>query len=721
MHNRALERYQGKKDLPNVSATYNLMGNACLRLNKFNEAIGNYTQSVNYSVQAGDSAGVARTLNNLSRTLARNGKTDEAIANLNRALNIWQNLRENANVAIIYNELGATYRNVNNYTKAIENFQMALQIRREISDIQQIAATLNNIGTIYKDINMPETALEYYEEALTIHQRLSNESLIALSLNYIGGVYYKKGQFDHALDYYLSALGYYEVIDDKIENARIQNNIALMYKNLGNFEKSFEYYGRSLELYQQLTDHKSTADILNNIGNLYMVQKKLKPAREYFLQSQQIRKDIRDFRGLARTNFDLALVDAENKRFKDAIKHLQLAWNERRVDLGYEMRRDLARKMSEFFEAEKDFKLALLYRKNYEAYYDSLINQDLLLKLTEVKTQNEAEKLQFTRAFEIEKKEAEVKAIIREQQTKELMLMTENRLQKFIRNLFILLAVAAIIIALLLFSRFLSKSRINAELKMANEHLQKLNDELVYNREQLALSGNTKDKLLNIILHDLKNPFISFLYAAELTTTRDSGNVSPETVRSFIHSSSAMYNLLESLVGWSKRHTSVIEPQFREFYPHALAEEVLELFRFQSAVKNVTIINRLPRDLSFYGDTDMFSFVIRNLVGYSLQSLKENKFITINYTSENGQHKISVADDGGGVPNQKMFKMLNSTEENTEQNLTIMPDSVIGLYFCREFVKQWHGGFFVDCKINKGTNFEFTLPLHTDKLTSRNS
>jgi tetratricopeptide (TPR) repeat protein len=711
MHNSALSKYLSMKAYQNVSSTYNLMGNACLRLNKFNEAISNYNQSVNYSAQVGDSAGIARTLNNLAKTYSRNGKTDNAISNLNRALTIWQSLGESASVAVIYNELGSTYRGANNYTKALENFQIALQIRRNSADVQQISATLNNIGTIYKDINMLETALEYYEEALTMHQSLSNDALIALSLNYIGGIYYKRGQFDHALDYYLSALGYYEVIDDKIENARVQNNVALMYKNLGNFEKALEYYLRSLELYQSLTDHKSTADILNNIGNLFLVQKKSKQAMEYFLQSQQIRKEIRDFRGLARTNFDLALTEIENKKLKPAIKHLQMAWNERRVNLGYEMRRDIARKMSELHESENDFKSALIFRKQFEAYHDSLINQDLLLKLTEVKTQNEAEKLQFIRSFEIEKKEVEVKAILREQQTRESLLLTENRLQKFIRNLFILLAIAAIIIALLLFSRYKNKNRINKELEIANEHLLQLNNQLKQSREQLQLTGHTKDTLSNIILHDLKRPYISFLHSAEMALAKDTENSTSETLSSFIQSATAIYNLLENLLDWSKQQTDSIEFHPQSINPHIIVAEIVEMYAFQLTIKKISIHNQIPENLSIYCDPTLFSFVLRNIIGFSLNSLQDHGVITIQCVSEHNQYKFSVVDNRNGSGDFKTISLINKRESLSVEQVNAIPEAVKGLYFSKEFITLWKGDFSVNSQVNKGTNFEFTIPL----------
>lgn len=481
-HKHALIIYMNLRSNNGISSTYNLMGNAYLRLNRYDQAISNYYESNRYAVQSGDSIGIARSLSNMAKAQSRSGNTNEAISNLNKALAIWEKIGDAQQTAAIYNELGSTYKNINNYLQALENFQNALRIRRNMADMQQIAATLNNIGTIYKEINLTEAALDYYEEALSIHRQLSNDALISQSLNFMGGVYYKRAQYDHALDYYLSALGYSEIIGDKIENAKMLNNIALMYKNQGNFKASFEYYTQSLELYRQITDHKRTAEVINNIGNLYLTQKQYNEAKQQFIKALQIRGQIRDYRGIALSNSDLAKIEITNNNIYKAIEHLKLAWDENRVDLGYEMRCEISKQISELYEKIKDYKRALYFRHQYEAYNDSLINKELLQKLSEVKTQYETDKSNFLRGKEAEEQEIKIQLIIKERQQLESALLAENRLQQSIRNLVILLLLAVICILLLLLSRYRLKNRINSDV-VTDSSKQNKND-----RKQLKLS-----------------------------------------------------------------------------------------------------------------------------------------------------------------------------------------------------------------------------------------
>ncbi len=714
-HNQSLLIYLNQKSYQNVASTYNLMGNACLRLNKYNEALNNYYESNKYAIQTGDSASIARSLNNLAKVQIRIGNTEEAISNLNQALHIWQLLNDNANIAVIYNELGSAYRSTNNYTRALENFQLALQIRRNIADMQQIAATLNNIGTIYKDINMPETALEYYEEALTIHQKLSNDALIALSMNYIGGIFYKKEQYDHALDYYLSALGYSEMIGDKIEIARILNNIAMMYKNLGNYNMSLEYYRKSLDLYREITDHKRTSDIINNIANLYLIQKLYKEAKSYFLQSLKLRKQIRDYRGVAQTNYDLSIVEAENHNPTQAIAYLQIAWNENKVDLGHEMRRNIALKLSELYEKTSRFENALRYRRIYETYNDSLINQDLVLKLTEVKTQYEAEKMNFSRKIELENKEAEVKAIIKEQQIREMALINENHLQKSIRNLFMLLLLATIIITILLFLRYKTKNSINKNLEDSNKNLAQLNIKLEESSKRLEKTQDTKEQLVNIIIQNIKLPFLAMLHNAEIQTSRESLDKPNDTLSSFIQSTSSIYNQIENTLNWAKLQKHSIELYPEKTNLNQLISSVTDLYKYLSDLKNIKINNLITETLYFYFDPVAVSIVFSNLMWYRLQSVGENGEISISCNSFNDSVTISIFDKGDSKEYRLISRYIKNSDDNELEKREELLDSERDLIFCINFVKYWGGKLNFGTLYNGESKIDFHIPVETYK------
>ena len=709
-HNLALEMYLNLKSMEDVSSTYNLLGNACLRLNKFNAAIQNYTLSIQYSEQNSDSAGISRTLKNLARTYTYKGIVDSAIVCLQKALIIEQQLHQDSRIAFIFNELGATYRSINNYSKALQNYQSALQIHRDLGDMQQIAATLNNIGTIYKDIDMTDVALDFYEEALTMHQALSNDALIALSLNYIGGVYYKKEQYDHALDYYLSALGYYEIIDDKIQNARITNNVALMYKNIGNYQKSLEYYHKALEIYQNLTDYKSFADILNNIGNLYMVQGQHQKAMEYFEKARAKRVAILDYKGLVKSNFDIACLKIKNLKYKEAIQLLLKIWNEQRVDIGFEMRRDISFQLAQSYEKMKDYKTSLKYRKRYESLNDSLLYQDMLIRISEVKTQNEAEKIYYTRALELEKKESEVQAMLKEQSLREKVLVTEATFQKRIRNLFVVVSVMMFGVLVLIYLRYRTKKQANLQSASANEQMHELNEKLKQTEDQLRLSRKTKSKLFRILAHDLRTPFAAFIDMTQRVDVTSNETVG-ELIKDVSQAAGALFLLTENLLEWSRMQPDQILYTPQDLSPFEIADDVSLLYLPYIKNKRIIFRNNIPENITAKSDLALLSFVFRNLIDNAAKFVRVGGKITIFYEQEAHYHKFIISDNGQGISPNDQYKLLIDKDAYATSRINNDINDHTGLKLCKEFIALWGGEMLITSELGKGTDVSFTVPL----------
>ena len=91
--------------------------------------------------------------------------------------------------------------------------------------------------------------------------------------------------------------------------------------------------------FQIIKEHR----ILSIILVICILQKTIQGGKIIFLQSLRIRKEIKDYKGVAQTNYDLAIAEAENHNITQAITYLQSAWNEKRVDLSHEMRRNCAK------------------------------------------------------------------------------------------------------------------------------------------------------------------------------------------------------------------------------------------------------------------------------------------------------------------------------------------------------------------------------------------
>lgn len=101
--------------------------------------------------------------------------------------------------------------------------------------------------------------------------------------------------------------------------------------------------------------------------------------------------------------------------------------------------------------------------------------------------------------------------------------------------------------------------------------------------------------------------------------------------------------------------------------------------------------------------------MLKNLIDNSIKYRKENindAFIKISIADENGEVKITVADNGIGIPDnlqKDIFKLFyRATKKSTGLGL--------GLYTVNKIAKKLEGQIKFSSKENEGTSFTIYLP-----------
>jgi signal transduction histidine kinase len=119
-----------------------------------------------------------------------------------------------------------------------------------------------------------------------------------------------------------------------------------------------------------------------------------------------------------------------------------------------------------------------------------------------------------------------------------------------------------------------------------------------------------------------------------------------------------------------------------------------------------------------YGDTDLFVYaerekverIIFNLVANAIKYSPHAGTITITTKNEGRMARISVSDQGIGIPAdqlQSIFERFQQVVGDEKQSA----GSGLGLTICQYLVHLQGGEIWVDSEVGKGSTFYFTLPL----------
>jgi serine/threonine protein kinase/tetratricopeptide (TPR) repeat protein len=199
-------------------------------------------------------------------------KQDEALRDYQESLAIKRRLGDKRGMAASLNTIAQIQEHLGTSEEALRSYQEALQLRREIGDKKGLGDTLIDLGGFYHDRGEHDQALKLHKEALVIQRDLGEERNQALCLNNIGSSYFFKGQYDDAITYFQQALQLREKSKIPDEIAETVHNLAETNTNMGQYNQALSYYLRALELYRRAGDKRGAAIESSGIGTLFLYQ-----------------------------------------------------------------------------------------------------------------------------------------------------------------------------------------------------------------------------------------------------------------------------------------------------------------------------------------------------------------------------------------------------------------------------------------------------------------
>lgn len=256
------------------------------------------------------------------------------------------------------------------------------------------------------------------------------------------------------------------------------------------------------------------------------------------------------------------------------------------------------------------------------------------------------------------------------------------------------------------------------------ERIEKQTKELIKAERHSAFSLMVKG-----IIHNLKNPLsvvvmhidtiISKLQALKgLLRETDSGDEIYNDIDSILeylkYSSEGCWNMDASLNMLMTKSYAEKEKHIKEVNLNGLISNELEFLN-----SNLILRNKVKKNIELY-DGDLTIRVVpseiiqifQNLVKNAMDALSEvdkPELIVIS-GHDDDFNWFSVRDNGAGIPESKLpniFDPFFTTKEEKEDKSSGLG---LGLYFCNEIIKSYHGKIEVESKEGEGTEFKVLIP-----------
>jgi tetratricopeptide (TPR) repeat protein len=245
----------------------NATGIAYKRLNRPDDALQYYKQSIDIKRRLGQNGGIAATLGEIGQIQQRVGKPEEALTSYQEALAIRRDMGDQKGTASSLIDLGQLYDDRGRHDDALTLYREALQIERAVGDQNYEALCLNNIGGAYLSKGLYAEALTNFERALEIREKMKATADIAQTLHNIGEASLRQGQYDKALKNYVRALELRRTAGDKRATAIDSYSMGTILDYQGRYGAALKAKEDALTVFRQLKDRSVwLAEILNGCG-----------------------------------------------------------------------------------------------------------------------------------------------------------------------------------------------------------------------------------------------------------------------------------------------------------------------------------------------------------------------------------------------------------------------------------------------------------------------
>jgi two-component system sensor histidine kinase/response regulator len=233
------------------------------------------------------------------------------------------------------------------------------------------------------------------------------------------------------------------------------------------------------------------------------------------------------------------------------------------------------------------------------------------------------------------------------------------------------------------------------------------------NRKAIALekSNQTKDRLLSVLAHDLKEPLSSIQGFLELLSDynlEESERLSIE--KQLLNRTKDTSYLLTNVLAWTKGQMEAVKVKLSNLALYDTLETTLKLVKGIAEEKGIEFIYKLSDHICVWGDKDMLQLVIRNLAINAIKFTYPGGRILFEVQVKDKSCLLSITDTGAGIPLIKQPGLFSLSARSTF-GTGKEKGAGLGLVLCKEFTEMQGGQIGFTSKENEGSTFYLIMPI----------
>ncbi len=237
-----------------------------------------------------------------------------------------------------------------------------------------------------------------------------------------------------------------------------------------------------------------------------------------------------------------------------------------------------------------------------------------------------------------------------------------------------------------------------------------------HSQEQITQLDRMKSSFIGIASHELRTPLGLILGYATFLREVIQPEYRPQL--DIIHRNAMrLKEIIDNLANMDNLQRGVASVRARTISIKRLIEEAVESFHQEAKNKRITLRFDLPQDdLAMEGDSPKISIALGNVISNAITFTNPGGEINIVAGSIPGYVKVSVIDDGIGIPARDLPHIFERFYQ-VESHLTRSHGGMgLGLSVSKVMVEIHGGRIWAESVEGKGSNFIFLLPTSSGQV-----
>jgi len=234
-----------------------------------------------------------------------------------------------------------------------------------------------------------------------------------------------------------------------------------------------------------------------------------------------------------------------------------------------------------------------------------------------------------------------------------------------------------------------------------------------YAAEKALEIQERREEHLAFVAHDLRAPLASIAMAAKLLERTVPDMVKDEQAATLLGTMHRNVDRINSLVVRVVQEKANLKAQVnervvrREVHLRALVEVLVNDLEPLTYASNLSLINKIPEELTAFVDADMLTLIFQNLISNAIDYTPNGEVVIgARKNQESAAIECWVSDNGAGIPADRLEKVFDKLETDPDKKSGMG----LGLAIVKQFVEAHGGEVAVDSELGQGSTFRFTLP-----------